>query len=73
VGAKLKGRPGFWACVHGAIAARIAGGAGRDGSGSRQLFRVIPGSAVKLPEERRARVVASGSVLERGVKRVHGQ
>jgi hypothetical protein len=34
---------------------------------------VILGSAAKLPKRGRARLVASGSVLERGVKRVHKQ
>jgi hypothetical protein len=73
VGPKIKGRLGFWVCVHDAIAARITGGAGRGGSGSHQRFRVIPGSSAKLPEERRARVAVSGSGLESGVKRGHGQ
>jgi hypothetical protein len=73
MGPKIKGRPGFWVYVHDTIATRITGGAGRGGSGSHQRFRVIPGSAAKLPEERRARVAASGSGLKRGVKRGHGQ
>jgi hypothetical protein len=72
-GANLKGTPGFWVCVHDAIIVRITGRAGRGGSGSHQRFCVIPGSAAKLPEGGRARVVASGSVLERGVKRGNGQ
>jgi hypothetical protein len=49
-GAKLKDRPWFWACELGAIAAGITGGAGRGGSRSHQQFRVILGSAAKLPE-----------------------
>jgi hypothetical protein len=72
-GGKLKGRPWFWACALSAITAGITGGAGRGGSRSHQWFRMIVGSAAKLPEGGRARLAASGSVLERRVKRGHRQ
>jgi hypothetical protein len=42
-------------------------------TGSRNGFGVIPSSAAKLLERGRARVLASGFVLERGAKRGHGQ